>query len=76
MADPIHVIDYVPLEVQPDLTYVEKPVKILDHKTQELRTKTVHLVKVLWRNATSEEATWESADVMEKKYPELFSKLS
>ena len=76
VADPTHVIDYVPLEVQPDLTYVEKPVKILDHKTQELRTKTVHLVKVLWRNATSEEATWESSKIMEKKYPELFSKLS
>ena len=74
VADPSHVLDYVPLEVQPDLTYVEKPVKILDHKTQVLRTKTVHLVKVLWRNATSEESTWESAEIMKKKYPELFSK--
>ena len=50
--------------------------KILDHKTQVLRTNTVHLVKVLWRNVTSEEATWESAEIMERKYPELFSKFS
>ena len=74
VTDSSHVLDYVPLEVQKDLTYVEKPVRILDHKTQELRSKTVHLVKVLWRNATSEEATWESAEIMKKKYPELFGK--
>ena len=74
VADPSHVIEYIPSDVRPDLTYEEKPVKILDHKTQNLRTKTVHLVKVLWRNATSEEATGESADIMKKKYPELFSK--
>ena len=56
-TDPTHVIDYIPLEIQPDLTYEEKPVKILDHKTQVLRTKTVRLLKILWRNSTSKEAT-------------------
>ena len=74
VVDPSHVLDYIPAEVQQDLTYEERPIKILDRKTQVLRTKIVHLVKVLWRNATSEEATWESAEIMEKKYPELFSK--
>jgi hypothetical protein len=74
VMDSSHILDYVPLEVQPDLTYKEKPIRILDRKTQVLRTKTVYLVKVLWRNATSEEATWESEETMKEKYPELFSK--
>ena len=74
VMDPSHVLDYVPLEVQPDLSYLEKPIKILDHKMQMLRTKTIQLVKVIWRNATMEEATWEPAETMKKRYPELFGK--
>ena len=74
VPDPLHIIDYVPLQVQADLTYQEEPVKILDHKEQVLRNKTIPLVKVLWRNATTEEATWEAAEEMQRKYPQLFRK--
>lgn len=42
-----------------DLSYEEKPVQVLDRKDKVLRTKTVPLVKVLWRNSKSKEATWE-----------------
>jgi hypothetical protein len=45
--DPLHIISYEPLDIQPDLTYEEVPVRILDHKAQQLRTKTIPLVKVL-----------------------------
>jgi hypothetical protein len=38
--DPLHVIDFEPLQVQADLKYEEKPVQILDRKVQQLRTKT------------------------------------
>ena len=37
-----------------------------------LRTKTITLVKVLWKNHTVEEASWEREDEMKSKYPELF----
>jgi hypothetical protein len=45
--DPLHVIDFEPLQVQADLKYEEKPVRILDRKVQQLRTRTIPLVKVL-----------------------------
>jgi hypothetical protein len=48
--DPLHVIDFEPLQVQADLKYEEKPMQILDRKVQQLRTKTISLVKVLWQN--------------------------
>ncbi|CAN6713532.1 unnamed protein product [Malus baccata var. baccata] len=70
--DPSHVIPIQPLEISPDLTYDEEPVTILDWKEKVLRNKTVQLVKVLWRNHSVEEATWETEDRMREMYPRLF----
>ncbi|KAB2632511.1 S ribonuclease [Pyrus ussuriensis x Pyrus communis] len=64
VADPSHVIPPQPLEINPDLTYDEEPVTIIDWKEKVLRSKTVNLVKVLWRNHSVEEATWETEDRM------------
>ena len=60
-----------PPELKPSLSYVEKPVRVLDHKEKVLRTKTIRYVKVLWNDQTGE-ATWELEDEMKKKHPELF----
>ncbi|KAL5582995.1 hypothetical protein UlMin_015437 [Ulmus minor] len=67
--DPSHVLQQEPVEIDEKLSYEERPVEILDRKSKELRNKTIHLVKVLWRNHTVEEATWEREDEMRKKYP-------
>ena len=67
-----HILNYEPVNIQPDLTYEEKPVEIVDSKIQELRNKRVKLVKVIWRNQAVEEATWELEEEMRKNYPELF----
>ncbi|XP_070675714.1 uncharacterized protein [Malus domestica] len=69
ISDPSHVIPPQPLEINPDLTYDEEPVTILDWKDKVLRNKTVSLVKVLWRNHSVEEATWETEDRMREMYP-------
>ncbi|XP_062155192.1 uncharacterized protein LOC133863249 [Alnus glutinosa] len=69
---PLHVIDFEPLQVQADLKYEEKPVQILDRKVQQLRTKTIPLVKVLWQNHEVEEASWELEQEIRSKYPYLF----
>jgi hypothetical protein len=50
IANPDVIVEYEPLEIQEELTYVEEPVKIVDKKEQVLRTKTIPIVKVLWRN--------------------------
>ena len=71
--DTRHVIEYEPIELQPDLSYVEQPVQILDRKEKVLRNKTVSLVRVLWRNPRIEESTWELESEMLEKYPHLFT---
>ena len=74
VPDASHIIDYQPLEVQPNLSYEELPIRILDRKEQVLISKTIPYVKVLWRHFNSEESTWEAEAAMRQKYPELFGK--
>jgi hypothetical protein len=70
--DPSQVIRHEPLDIQPSLTYEELPVQILDRKEQQLRTRTIPLVNILWRNHGIEEASWELEQQMRDKYPHLF----
>ena len=37
-----------------------------------LRSKVIHLVKVLWKNHEREAATWELEAQMRRQYPQLF----
>ncbi|KAL5764599.1 hypothetical protein ACOSQ2_017193 [Xanthoceras sorbifolium] len=71
-SDPSHRVQTESIEIQPDLTYEEEPVEILDREIKELRNKKIPLVKILWRNHNVEEATWESEEVMRQQYPQLF----
>jgi hypothetical protein len=68
--DSLQVISHEPLDIQSNLTYEELPVQILNRKEHQLRTKSIPLVKVLWRNHGVEEASWELQ--MRDRYPHLF----
>jgi hypothetical protein len=67
IANPNVIVEYEPLEIQEGLTYVEEPVKIVDKKEQMLRTKTIPIVKVLWRNLGVEKASWEAEHDMRSR---------
>ncbi|XP_043710443.1 uncharacterized protein LOC122659395 [Telopea speciosissima] len=47
VGDPSHVLNYQPLQLNEDLSYVEESVKILDRKDKVLQNRAVSLVKVL-----------------------------
>ena len=72
VPDASQKIDYADLEIREDMPYVEVPVKILDRKQRVLRTKTIPMVKVLWRNHALKEATRELESEVKEKYPGLF----
>ena len=66
VPDPSHVLELDVIEVHGDLCYKAKPVQILDQKEntlqnkekeKTLRNKEKPLVKVLWWNQRSDEAT-------------------
>ena len=71
--DSRHVIEYEPVNIQTDLSYVEQPIQVLEYQDKILRNKAVKLVKVLWRNPKVEESTWELESDMRNRYPHLFS---
>ena len=47
IPDPSHVMREQPVQLKENLTYEETPVQIVDSKEQVLRSKVIHLFKVL-----------------------------
>jgi hypothetical protein len=72
IPEPSHVLSYDQLQIKDDLSYEEVPIEILDRKEHMLRTKSIPLVKVLWKNHALKEASWEREDIMQSRYPSLF----
>ena len=60
------------IDVQPDLTYREHPIKILEESERRTRRKTIKFFRVQWRNHTEDEATCESEDFLRTEHPHLF----
>ncbi|XP_016704128.1 uncharacterized protein [Gossypium hirsutum] len=71
-SDPTHIMPVEEIEIKPDLTFDKEPVQILDRDVKVLRRKSIPLVKVLWWNHSTKEATWEPEDSMRQQYPHLF----
>ena len=61
------------IELSKDLTYEEKPIRILDQTERVTRSKEIRFYKVQWEHHTEEEATWEREVFLQTAYPELFS---
>ncbi|WVZ63550.1 hypothetical protein U9M48_013174 [Paspalum notatum var. saurae] len=61
-------VDTSQIQIEPDLTYEEKPKKVLDQKQRSTRRKTVNFHKVHWSNHSEEEATWETEEYLQTKY--------
>jgi hypothetical protein len=66
-------IDHQAIDLQPDLTYRERPVRILDEAERCTRSRTIKYFKVQWSNHTEAEATWEREDYLRSEFPYLFS---
>jgi hypothetical protein len=62
------------LEIEPDLSYQEHPVKILDHKERSTRAKSITMYKIQWSNHSEEEATRETEDFLRSNYPDYLPK--
>ena len=59
------------LPLQPNLSYIEHPIKILDEKERVTRNKVVKFYKVQCQNHSTDEATWEQESNILEHYPHL-----
>jgi hypothetical protein len=66
---PTEIIEQQAIEIEPDLSYVEWPIQVLDTKERVTRRKKIKMYKILWDHHTAEEATWETEDYLQKNFP-------
>nr|GEU80378.1 hypothetical protein [Tanacetum cinerariifolium] len=66
---PLHVITYPLDQIRTDLSYAEEPEAIIDRQDRIMRKKTIPFVKILWRNHSEREATWETEESIWTSYP-------
>jgi hypothetical protein len=59
------------LDLGGDLSYSEKPIKILD-MVERVTSNKVNMCKVQWSHHTEDEATWEHEEEFRADYPKLF----
>ncbi|XP_075500134.1 uncharacterized protein LOC142538721 [Primulina tabacum] len=72
MSNPSHVLNYEPLQLTLNLSFEEKPTRILDRQERRPRNKMIQTVKVKWLNHSEGEITMETKAEMRSRYPKLF----
>ena len=55
------------IKLQSDLTYEEKPIRVLEEMERVTRSKIIKFYKVVWNNHSEQDATWER-----EVYPAFF----
>jgi hypothetical protein len=60
------------LDMGGDLTYNERPIKILDIAERVTHSKVIKMCKVQWSHHTEDEATREHEEELRADYPKLF----
>jgi hypothetical protein len=62
-------IEMTDVVLEPNLTYSEHPIRVLDQKDRVTRRKTLKFYKIQWNHHSEEEATWETQDFLNKNFP-------
>ncbi|KAK6163838.1 hypothetical protein DH2020_000702 [Rehmannia glutinosa] len=71
--DPEHIITQDTPPLIENLSYTERPIRIIDQQIRQLHKREIPMVKVVWQNQNrDEDATWEMEEDMRNQYPELF----
>jgi hypothetical protein len=62
-------VEVTDVALEPDLTYSEHPIRVLDQKDRITRRRTLKFYKIQWNQHTKDEATWETQDFLDKNFP-------
>jgi hypothetical protein len=65
------IIEETNVEIEPDLSLAEYLMRVLDHKERQTRRQKVKMYKIQWSHHTEEEATWETEQFLNIKYPDF-----
>jgi hypothetical protein len=62
---PTKIVEAQAVEIEPDLSYTEQPIQILDTKERVTRRKKIKMRD----HHTGEEATWETESYLQRNFP-------
>ncbi|GER51815.1 polyprotein [Striga asiatica] len=71
VCDPEHVLQHNEIQLQPDLTYEEQPVALLDRKVLRLRKRDIPLIRIRRNRHGDSDATWEREVDIRARFPDL-----
>jgi hypothetical protein len=66
---PAEIVEQKEVMMEPDLSYVEQPIKILDLKERSTRRTVIKMYKIQWNHHTEEEAISETESYLNKIFP-------
>ncbi|WVZ80100.1 hypothetical protein U9M48_027604, partial [Paspalum notatum var. saurae] len=66
---PEEEVDTSQIQIEPDVTYEVRPIKVLNQKQRSTRRNTINMYKIQWSEHSEEEATWETEEFLQTKYP-------
>jgi hypothetical protein len=61
---PDRTIDVMDVRLEPDLTYSEHPIRVLDQKDKITQRRVLKFYKIQWNQHTEDEATWVSGTII------------
>ncbi|XP_073133293.1 uncharacterized protein [Henckelia pumila] len=67
-----HVLHSIEVQLEQDLSYVERSIRILDRKEKILRNKRISLVMVQWKHRGTEKAILDLESRMRAEHSNLF----
>ena len=65
---PEEVVAPTNIKLQSDLTYEEKPIRVLEKMERVTQSKVIKFYKVVWNNHSEQDATWEQEDYLHEVY--------
>ena len=60
------------IKLQLDLTYEEKPIRVLEEMERVTWSKVIKFYMVVWNNHCEQDAMWEREDYLREVYPTFY----
>ena len=71
---PEEAIEPASVKIQSDLTYEERPIRVLEEMERVTHSKVIKFYKEIWNNHSEQDATWEREDYLREVYPVFYKK--
>ena len=71
---PKEAIEHASVKIQSDLTYEERPIRVLETMERMTHSKVIKFYKVVWNNHSEQDAMWEREDYLREVYPVFYKR--